>query len=66
MTTVNYRGFTLKMDESTGHGQVRRGVTVAHAEWNGIDLECPDLPDPIRFELEVALLGGETGIEAAS
>ena len=62
---VSFKSYNLKIDE-TGHGQVRRGTQVAHAHWDGFDLVCPALPDAVRFELEVALLGGETRLEVAS
>ena len=62
---VSFKGYNLKIDK-TGHGQVRRGVQVAHVQWDGFDLVCPALPDAVRFELEVALLGGATRIEVAS
>lgn len=67
--SVSFKSYNLKIDSNTGHGTVQRGVQVAHARWDGVDLVCPALPDAVRFELEIALLGGETridGLEVAS
>ena len=56
MTTVSYLGFVLKIDNTTGQGQVRRGVSVAAATWDGFTLECAAIPSEARFELEIALI----------
>ncbi len=60
---VSHKGYNLKINANTGHGTVQRGIIVAHAQWDGMDLVCPALPDAVRFEPEIALLGGETRID---
>ena len=54
--SAQFQDFTITIDTTTGKGEVRRGRSVAQATWDGFTLECPEIPNAARFELEIALM----------